>query len=105
MGAGVEVLEALGSSPRARGTVAPMTPARLLARFIPACAGNGASSRSSRVRVTVHPRVRGERPYLPSSPEGKAGSSPRARGTANFRLHHGHSARFIPACAGNGGTR
>ncbi len=71
----------VGSSPRARGTLAELRDAEAMLRFIPACAGNAASAAPSSTPCSVHPRVRGER--LESSP------------TKNS------CARFIPACAGN----
>ena len=50
-----------GSSPHARGTPMLTWVAALLLRFIPACAGNASPSRRGLCRVTVHPRMRGER--------------------------------------------
>ena len=95
----VAVIDHVGSSPRPRGTARRDRTARQAPRFIPASAGNGASSikhRSTRFipasagngrgpddfEERVHPRVRGER--RPPS--------------------HALSAvsRFIPASAGNG---
>ena len=72
----------IGSSPRVRGTGAAQ-PGRLgRGRFIPACAGNGAS------------RARGEMLCY--------GSSPRVRGTEDGTGLSVAILRFIPACAGNG---
>ncbi len=51
-----------GSSPRARGTPRAAPVAALRWRFIPACAGNATLSGLVRRPMTVHPRVRGERP-------------------------------------------
>ncbi len=95
-----------GSSPRVRGTACgplsgisptPVHPrvcgeqrisskldARCI-RFIPACAGNSASARSST--------------------PGASGSSPRVRGTVVAALRCGANRRFIPACAGNSRSR
>ena len=90
-----------GSSPHARGTrfIAALNPARL--RFIPACAGNALPSRQVQSRVTVHPRMRGERsPFGPGSPR-SPGSSPHARGTHSGSNVFEANYRFIPACAGN----
>ncbi len=49
-----------GSSPRARGTQRQDGHAGLLARFIPACAGNTCTVIQVSTDAPVHPRVRGE---------------------------------------------
>ena len=91
-----------GSSPRARGTDSRHRCAPGGGRFIPACAGNGTRSRVSAGTISVHPRVRGERPVASTAAWLKAGSSPRARGTAGSSGQAWPPPRFIPACAGNG---
>ena len=54
-----------------------------------------------RRRVSVHPRVCGERaPSAHPRPHSR-GSSPRVRGTLSFPPDEGRNVRFIPACAGN----
>ena len=70
-----------GSSPRVRGT--PQCHRRRWARrrFIPACAGNTAASKSLNCPFTVHPRVCGEHHSLVSLDPCRSGSSPRVRGT------------------------
>ena len=90
-----------GSSPLARGTRAPRPARRGRGRFIPARAGNTASSRFSLRNPTVHPRSRGEHEaYLDT--EGVAtGSSPLARGTPDIAIAAVSATRFIPARAGN----
>ena len=118
-----------GSSPRARGTRVPCGRRGRLSRFIPACAGNANRCSLRRSRVTVHPRVRGERASrfrltvqpAGSSPRARGtlqrssaqlrggqraanGSSPRARGTREYILVCVDGDRFIPACAGNART-
>ena len=50
-----------GSSPRVRGTLAPICAAVLTQRFIPACAGNADLRCWRNHWPTVHPRVCGER--------------------------------------------
>ncbi len=73
-----------GSSPRARGTVNPQQRKGDQHRFIPAGAGNRSAAWTSKLRLTVHPRGRGEQAALMSEdlpPE-----------------------RFIPAGAGNSST-
>ena len=91
-----------GSSPRVRGTERLGAERDAPARFIPACAGNGPQSRQVEVRLTVHPRVCGERRLPRSFSMCIAGSSPRVRGTAGVERLVGPTDRFIPACAGNG---
>ncbi len=90
-----------GSSPRARGTRTRRPRARRQVRFIPACAGNAATSARTAASLAVHPRVRGERFSRTTSVTIVIGASPRARGTR--RVEHADRAlrRFIPACAGN----
>jgi len=76
-----EALSVNGSSPRVRGTRAPLVKSEAWIRFIPARAGNASNLASRQQADTVHPRACGERSCgfkcrLPSS-----GSSPRVRGT------------------------
>ena len=95
------VLEHVGSSPHARGTLSSVLPAKPPPRFIPACAGNAPAWAWCPPPRAVHPRMRGERlmntPMLPQS----IGSSPHARGTLAACRSGGQQHRFIPACAGN----
>ncbi len=90
-----------GSSPRVRGIRPAPSEAQGRDRFIPACAGNTASSACPRPARPVHPRVCGEYSIfrLPSASE--TGSSPRVRGIRQRRKPAGGRTRFIPACAGN----
>ena len=90
-----------GSSPRMRGTLDQCTPQRQNHGIIPAYAGNtGASSVSDSSRKD-HPRVCGEHTALMMTTTGRAGSSPRMRGTPV--LHESRTLRggIIPAYAGN----
>ncbi len=96
------VTTTIGSSPRVRGTVVQLTDQAHPDRFIPACAGNGHSPRSSRTCSPVHPRVCGERSRVYCGMSSHRGSSPRVRGTASRHLGRPPHYRFIPACAGNG---
>ncbi len=91
----------LGSSPRARGTARRCVDGALLARFIPACAGNRAAGWWATLSRPVHPRVRGEQFRRRKDHANYHGSSPRARGTAQAMTLHRKERRFIPACAGN----
>ena len=71
----------IGSSPRGRGTHAEETERLNLFRFIPARAGNTASTSRGDMQLPVHPRAGGE--HFGSVPPGvvEFGSSPRGRGT------------------------
>ena len=90
-----------GSSPHTRGT--PRQPAARgrETRFIPAYAGNATRSSLSPLNISVHPRIRGERPSTSSLGSRNAGSSPHARGTLGENKGDPVEIRFIPACAGN----
>ena len=90
-----------GSSPHARGTRTLDAVVTLFKRFIPACAGNAKGHGSIRLRMSVHPRMRGERPNDAEQDAVGHGSSPHARGTQSFSLSIIIPWRFIPACAGN----
>ena len=70
-----------GSSPRVRGTASRKAVASAMSRFIPACAGNGSSARTTATRTPVHPRVCGERRGRHVCTTARTGSSPRVRGT------------------------
>ena len=94
-----------GSSPRARGTRDGWRPCTRHRRIIPACAGNTAGSTAPVLRVTDHPRVRGEhRSLYPFGCQAR-GSSPRARGTQCGPASDDLMTRIIPACAGNTAVR
>ena len=92
---------AAGSSPHARGTRLRRDRAALVARFIPACAGNARRTACCPGSEPVHPRMRGERRAERGRTGSLGGSSPHARGTHDFRSGSRVSTRFIPACAGN----
>ncbi len=90
-----------GSSPRLRGTLLPVAAHPHGLRFIPAPAGNTASSATGDRSASVHPRACGEHGPLNMKTFFCYGSSPRLRGTrfVEFTLHPLY--RFIPAPAGN----
>ncbi len=92
-----------GSSPRARGTLAPVGGGQTASRIIPASAGNTEAHFRHRYAGPDHPRERGEhsRPYAASHVSN--GSSPRARGTLKKWIVAEHDSRIIPASAGNTG--
>ena len=73
--------EALGSSPRVRGTPLQHVVRRHRHRIIPACAGNASAWRPGRPRRTDHPRVCRERLDAQGRVVPIDGSSPRVRGT------------------------
>ena len=90
-----------GSSPRVRGTGAGVTDDPVCGRFIPARAGNSASSFASLTASSVHPRACGEQ-LGPTLADNKSlGSSPRVRGTGRYTTGSRSICRFIPARAGN----
>ena len=90
-----------GSSPHARGTRLRIADGKTDCRFIPACAGNAILILPQSVTLTVHPRMRGERPEFQRRERSQCGSSPHARGTPTRRRNRHICRRFIPACAGN----
>src|SRR5690606_27352447 len=93
-----------GSSPRVRGEGLEVVREFNTPRFIPACAGRG-TRRDRRDRgCPVHPRVCGERTSRFASRSCGTGSSPRVRGEGRRAQLMARSTRFIPACAGRGGT-
>ena len=73
--------DAIGSSPRVRGTVAGDIYILHRQRFIPACAGNRSVRLAMMPRPPVHPRVCGEQFQPRPNPSVSSGSSPRVRGT------------------------
>ncbi len=94
----------VGSSPRARGTLPDAFDRRLVARVIPAGAGNADPRVGGGERAAGHPRGRGERALLPVIAEVGYGSSPRARGTRCLQSLQSTPPRVIPAGAGNAVT-
>ena len=90
-----------GSSPRVRGTLGRRACKRHRIRFIPACAGNTRTAGCCAGSNAVHPRVCGEHSCRQKSSTLQTGSSPRVRGTLNFKHGGIPLFRFIPACAGN----
>ena len=102
---GSNVKRGRGSSPRARGTPLRQSGDGLIRRFIPACAGNTPPAPPDRPPGPVHPRVRGEHVHDSRVILVACGSSPRARGTRSAASCRWSRCRFIPACAGNTGSR
>ena len=90
-----------GSSPHARGTHRRGGQDVCRGRFIPACAGNADFLQAVYGKVSVHPRMRGERQDGGGQCITVYGSSPHARGTLIALPAQRQLGRFIPACAGN----
>ncbi len=91
----------LGSSPRGRGTRRCAGDQLQNLRFIPAGAGNAATSSTASMSPSVHPRGGGERGTGQPATGGARGSSPRGRGTPLRAMGRAVVFRFIPAGAGN----
>ncbi len=100
-GVAASVASLIGSSPLARGTPAYVVVQLSRARFIPAGAGNTASSFTHTSTTPVHPRWRGEHGPSFSDLVQAYGSSPLARGTPGAATRQPKCIRFIPAGAGN----
>ena len=77
----VAMAVAVGSSPRAWGTLEPVFGGAHTVRIIPTCVGNTVKVLNSASRLSDHPHVRGEHSISPSSTPSIRGSSPRAWGT------------------------
>ncbi len=94
-----------GLSPLARGTHRIETPATEIIRFIPAGAGNTSNRNPSHRNNSVYPRWRGEHAHVKRHQRSGIGLSPLARGTQSPASEIFHPPRFIPAGAGNTGTK
>ena len=97
----IELSEAFGSSPLARGTHISRHFVPELERLIPARAGNTESLEASSASHEAHPRSHGEHSSGLSSSGCSGGSSPLARGTLRESVKHRARERLIPARAGN----
>ena len=92
---------AMGSSPRMRGTRHGRGVDAALPGIIPAYAGNTEWNRSAQWSNWDHPRVCGEHRHAAVRLDGEPGSSPRMRGTLLYALYAVNSGGIIPAYAGN----
>ena len=98
---GVLSHDAIGSSPRMRGTRGRRVLRLQRYRFIPAYAGNTRTLVRQCSESPVHPRVCGEHDLMPAFFNRGNGSSPRMRGTLQPEPMRRAAFRFIPAYAGN----
>ena len=89
-----------GLSPRVRGNPAPADCRRVLARSIPACAGEPRARPQSQPPNRVYPRVCGGTIAPSDTIRITYGLSPRVRGNPGPALALCHCLRSIPACAG-----
>ena len=93
--------EPAGSSPRVRGTHRRLFGGFLFFGIIPACAGNTTAPNPIMSAYEDHPRVCGEHMFPFLSVCTPTGSSPRVRGTLQWRAPAWRECGIIPACAGN----
>ena len=87
-------------SPRVRGNHLFVTGLALLARSIPACAGEPAARLSAPYMDMVYPRVCGGTQSIPTARRPCWGLSPRVRGNPLPPIPWPAAAGSIPACAG-----
>ena len=99
--ADLEYVNSPGSSPRARGALAPSLSSYGSPGIIPACAGSTPGAWTRQGRGGDHPRVRGEHSDSDASRIPSMGSSPRARGAQLDRALESFQPGIIPACAGS----
>ena len=91
---------AVGLSPRVRGKHDFVPGKQVVARSIPACAGEAPSPPPPLPVPGVYPRVCGGSVVLAGSPVVWPGLSPRVRGKPKVAEVIGEGTRSIPACAG-----
>ena len=94
-----------GSSPRMRGTLCKIGVRFLHRGIIPAYAGNTSLPTAPWPSTGDHPRVCGEHPPKRCPSTDLWGSSPRMRGTPDFRECDVSGLGIIPAYAGNTSRR
>ena len=97
--------EALGPSPRARGSLARRVIRPAINRAIPASAGKPNSPRRTCSSIWGHPRERGEAMQALDAVRGAPGPSPRARGSPGRITRAVEGAGAIPASAGKPDNR
>ena len=94
-----------GSSPRAWGIRPGWLSVQERGRFIPTCVGNTCRAARDRVKMPVHPHVRGEYFHVTRAEAVARGSSPRAWGIPMPLFSNLEMFRFIPTCVGNTAAR
>jgi len=94
------VLETVGSSPRAWGKDFFTAPPDTQTRIIPTCVGKRSVFPMPCFCSPDHPHVRGEKAKSPSAAISLAGSSPRAWGKDTRRMQKVGGRRIIPTCVG-----
>ena len=96
-----QLVHAVGSSPRVRGTLPAFGHGLRPLGIIPACAGNTWNRQRQASPCWDHPRVCGEHSDTVSRSLVIQGSSPRVRGTPTKPMVYNEGMGIIPACAGN----
>ena len=89
-----------GLSPRVRGNLRDLSRRTVVARSIPACAGEPAPRSRSTARTRVYPRVCGGTIEREDTPRDAEGLSPRVRGNPCMAPCCERQGGSIPACAG-----
>ena len=100
VGTAFKAVGKVGSSPHARGKAICFLLCDYMLRIIPACAGKRRTSTFTARSTRDHPRMRGEKRSKTFRRCVNAGSSPHARGKADFGKYKSTPYRIIPACAG-----
>ena len=93
-----------GSPPRVRGKDNCSINVGFDCGITPACAGKRLRAAAWTWIMRDHPRVCGEKGYLPRPVYCESGSPPRVRGKAFQRSRNSFSVRITPACAGKSCT-
>ena len=94
-------VHAVGSSPRAWGTLLANLQTQQLRRFIPTRVGNTGRRHRGRDSRPVHPHAGGEHADPPAGAIDAVGSSPRGWGTLRHQVRTRCISRFIPTRVGN----
>ena len=94
-----------GSPPHARGRRSGLALHARANGITPACAGKTAASTSRPLRLTDHPRMRGEDVNKQRTRRAESGSPPHARGRLCGYVAAGVVSGITPACAGKTVTR
>ena len=94
------IIAGVGSSPRMRGKLRPVTARPSRIRIIPAHAGQTVSAVAQHNTLPDHPRACGANDHKRATHVCSSGSSPRMRGKRAGGKHDGRRVRIIPAHAG-----